>query len=48
MTTALRGRGVGSKADTNTDQLREWDSDKVEGVQKSQINADLICERTLK
>ena len=27
MTSALRRRGVGSKADNSTDRLREWDSD---------------------
>ena len=30
-TSALRGRGVGSKADNSTDGLREWDSNKGEG-----------------
>ena len=34
MTSALRGEGVGSKADStdSTDRLREWDRDKGEGV----------------
>ena len=43
MTSALRR--VSSKADDSTDRLREWDSDKGEGIQKSQIFADVICER---
>ena len=29
---ALRGRGIGSKAVDSTDRLREWDSDKRGGV----------------
>ena len=45
MTSALRGRGVSSKAEDSTDRLREWDNDKGQGVQKSQISADFICER---
>ena len=44
MMSALRGERVGSKADDITDRLREWDSDKGEGVQKSQIFADVISE----
>ena len=48
MTSALRGREGGwSKRDDSTDRLREWDSDKGERVQKSQIFADVICERSL-
>ena len=44
----LGGGGVGSKADDSTDRLCEWDSDKGEVVQKSQIFADIICEWHLK
>ena len=37
MTSALRGREGGwSKRDGSTDRLREWDSDKGEGIQKSE------------
>ena len=42
----MRGGEVGSKADNSTDRLHEWDIDK-EGVQKSQILADVICDRPL-
>ena len=43
MTSTLRGRGLGSRADANTDRLCEWDSDKGGGmVQKSQIYADVM------
>ena len=43
MTSALRGREVGwSKRDDSTDRLREWDSDKGEGVQKFENFADVI------
>ena len=45
MTSALRGEGVGSKAEDSTDRLREWDNDKGQGVQKSQISEDVIGER---
>ena len=38
---------AGSNADNSNERLREWDSDKVEGVQKSQIYADVICARPL-
>ena len=43
MTSARRGREGGSpKRDDSTDRLREWDSDKGEGVQKSENFADVI------
>ena len=43
MTSALRGREGGwPKRDDSTDRLREWDSDRGEGVQKSQNFADVI------
>ena len=45
MISAPRGEGVGSKADNSTDRLREWVSDKEGEVKKSQIFADVICER---
>ena len=34
MTSALEGEGGRGKADRGTDRLREWDSDKREGVKK--------------
>ena len=43
MTSAVRGREGGwSKRDDSTDRLREWDSDKGEGVQKSKTFAGVI------
>ena len=40
---ALRGREGGwSKRDNISDRLREWDSDKGDGVQKSENFADVI------
>ena len=37
------GEGGGwSKRDDSTDRLREWDSDKGEGVQKSENFPDVI------
>ena len=45
MTSSLRGEGVIQNHDKSTDRLRDWDSDKGEGVQKSQTFADVICDR---
>ena len=43
MTSALRGREGGwSKRDDSTDRLREWDSDKGEGVKKSENVVDVV------
>ena len=43
MTSAPRGREGGwSKRDDSIDRLREWDSDRGEGVQKSENIADAI------
>ena len=47
MTSALRGGNGLTRRDNTTDRLREWDSDKEGGVQKSQNFADVICERPL-
>ena len=38
------GRGFGLEEDHSTDRLREWDSDKAEEVQKSQMLAEVISD----
>ena len=49
MTSALRGREGGwSKRDDSTDRLREWDSDKGGGVQKSKNFANVILVSPLR
>ena len=42
MKSAIGGGGGSPKRDNRTDRLREWDSDKGEGVQKSQNLRDFI------
>ena len=45
MTSVRGGEGEGEGlAQKQTDRLRECDSDKDEGVQKSQNFVDVICE----
>ena len=39
------GEGVGIKSEDSTDRLCEWDTDKGEGIQKSQIFANVTYER---
>ena len=44
MTSALRERGVGPKADKSTDRLRDCDSNKGRGIENPEHFADVIFE----